>query len=134
MIHESHIFIGHVDPDGESIERFKKVVKLFNETFHGDFLLEEGPMQGSVMYLNHDQKKCETVMQSSLYIKSNNMKEVIDTTHQLANNFCMAELTVIREKIIATDTKGYECISFDNNTIKNLGKYYDFRIKVPNIM
>lgn len=129
MLHEAHIFLGPINPSNEEIEKYQKVVKLFNESFDGNFFAGERPMQDPVLCLNFEKLGYVTVMQSSLYMKSNNMASVVDATHQLAELFSEAGFTVLREKIEATASRGCDGLPYDNDTAKTLGKYYEFHIR-----
>ncbi len=129
MLHEAHIFLGPINPAEDEIQKYKKIVRLFNETFDGNFLAGERSMQDPILRLNFEKEGYVTVMQSSLYIKSDDMKEVIETTHQLAELFAEGGFVVIREKIEATASKGCKGLPYDNATAEALRKYFEFHIR-----
>ena len=134
-LHEIHIFLAPVwmkqsDIDQSIIDKYESVIRLFNSMVtRADSDVEIKEMKPPVLSLNFKGVGYVTVLQSSLYILSNDKKNVINTCHQVAEMFKEAGFVVIREKIEATifGTKGIpqtsaEMISFQ--------KYFEYHIRV----
>lgn len=133
-LHEIHIFLEPIwagdskSIDYKVVDRYNQVVENFNRLMsgtHDDFKIMKNPLLAlkfkKVGYVN--------VMQSSLYVLSNDRAQVIKMSHQLAHLFSLAGFTVIREKIEAT-AHGIIGIPESNDDAKKYGKYFEFHIRV----
>src|SRR5436190_1836563 len=82
--HEIHIFLAPLNPDKETVAKYYEAVHEWNEKRQPDFAKTYGNFQMKACVLGlvfRKEKTFEenpiTVMQSSVYIKSNSMKRVI---------------------------------------------------------
>ena len=91
-LQESHIFLLPVwdeksNPiDMELVSKYNGVINKFN-THMLDTYPNWKPMKNPLLALNFVNVGYLTVMQSSLYLLSNNKRDIIKCTHQLANLF-----------------------------------------------
>jgi len=124
-LNEIHIFM-----KSDDVEKYKAVVKMFNETMSAD---ESNPyfkpMKDPILALNFVGSGYVTIMQSSLYVLSNDRSEVIEACHQLATMFSLAGLQVVREKIEAS-AYGITGIPQTDADADKYGKYFEFHIRV----
>lgn len=134
-LHEIHIFLAPVwmkqsDIDQSIIDRYESVIRLFNSMVtKADSDVEIKEMKPSVLSLNFKGIGHVTVLQSSLYILSNDKRNVINTCHQVADIFKEAGFVVIREKIEATifGTKGIPKTSEEMILYQ---KYFEYHIRI----
>lgn len=134
-LHEIHLFMlplwtTDFSMDNEHIKRYKQVVEMYNTTMGTDTSDPYfKPMKDPILALNFVGTGYVTVMQSSLYVLSNDRAEVIEATHQLATMFSLAGLQVIREKIEAS-AYGISGIPQTDDDAVKYGKYFEFHIRV----
>ena len=111
--------------DEEMVARYNMVVDEFNAVMKTPKV-----MKNPLLALNFREVGYVYVMQSSLYVLSDNKEEVIKTTHQLADMFTTAGFTVIREKVEAS-VYGINGIPQTAEEIANYPKtYFEFHIRV----
>ena len=133
-LHEIHIFLDNLwfgdasSVDKAIVERYSNVVKDFNQICEGtyeNFKLMKDPL----LSLKFEKNGYINVMQSSLYVLSNNREDVIKMTHQLAELFANAGFNVLREKIEAS-VYGIDGIPQTDEEAVKYGKYFEFHISV----
>lgn len=133
-LHEIHIFmsplwiINSMNIDDEIIEKYKNVVKKFNEVMcdtYPNFKIMKDP----VLALKFEKEGYIVVIQSSLYILSNSKIEVIKIAHDLAELFKCVGFNVIREKIEAS-VYGIDGIPQASEEMIKYNKYFEFHIRV----
>lgn len=133
-MHEVHIFmtplwIGTEEPDKKIIEKYHTIVKLFNEIMHDaypDFKIMKSP----VLALNFKDVGYVTVMQSSLYVLTDDKKFVINMAHQVAEIFKFAGFNVVREKIEASIYGINGIPQTTDEMLKYDDKYFEYHIRV----
>lgn len=133
-LQESHIFLLPVwdeksNPiDWELVKKYNQVVDKFNMV-----MIDSYPnwkqMKNPLLALNFVNKGYLTVMQSSLYLLSNNKEEIINCTHLLAKLFSLAGFVVVREKIEAS-VYGIDGIPLTNDDASKYTGYFEFHIRV----
>ncbi len=138
-LQEIHIFLGPVWNDVDNkidwnlVEKYNKVVALFNEIMKDSVNSASTSvykdMKNPLLALNFVNLGYLTVMQSSLYVLSNNREEVIESTHMLAQLFKTAGFTVLREKIEAS-VHGINGIPSTAEEMAKYNKYFEFHIRV----
>jgi hypothetical protein len=131
-LQEIHIFLGPIwvgdTFDSKIIERYTQIVGLFNEIMK-DSYENFKPMKAPVLALKFAEIGYVTVMQSSLYVLSNDRQKIIDATHQISDMFILAGFTVLREKIEAS-IYGIDGIPQTRENAEKYNKYFEFHIRV----
>lgn len=133
-LQEIHIFLGPVwnettnQIDWELVGKYNRIVELFNSLFPVSNTYPK-PMGKPLLALKFVKLGYLTVMQSSLYMCSNNKLEVIESAHMLANLFKTAGFIVLRQKIEAS-VHGITGIPQTNDETQKYGKYFEFHIRV----
>lgn len=133
-LQEIHIFLAPVWDattnliDEALIVRYNDVVKEFNNVMI-DTYPNFKEMKNPVLSLKFANIGYLTVMQSSLYVLSNNKAEVIQCAHMLANLFKTAGFVILREKIEAS-IYGINGIPESKEEIDKYGNYFEFHIRV----
>jgi len=138
-LQEVHIFLAPVwtgnasSIDFSIVDRYNTVIDKFNK-FMLDHMKEEykedfKPMKNPLLALNFEKEGYVNVMQSSLYVQSNDKQKVITIAHQLAKLFATAGFTVLREKIEAS-VYGINGIPQTTDEANLYKKYFEFHIRV----
>lgn len=133
-LQEIHIFLSPIwlgnssTVDYSIVEKYSSVVKTFNEIMI-DTYPDFKPMKDPLLSLKFEKEGYVNVMQSSLYMLSDNKSVVIESAHQLAKLFATAGFTVIREKIEAS-AFGIEGIPKTTEDAMKYGKYFEYHIRV----
>jgi hypothetical protein len=134
-LHEIHLFMLPIwttdfNMNNDHITKYREVIKMFNATMGAD---DSNPyfkiMKDPILALNFVDTGYVTVMQSSLYVLSNDRMEVIKACHQLATMFSLAGLQVVREKIEAS-AYGIVGVPQTDEEADKYGKYFEFHIRV----
>lgn len=128
-LQEIHIFLSNIgtqhEPiDQELLDRYNNVINEFNKTM--GFNKE---MKNPLLALNFKNVGYLTVMQSSLYVLSDDKDLIVQTTHQLANLFALSGFNVIREKIEAS-VYGINGIPQTDEEAQKYSGYFEFHIRV----
>lgn len=133
-LQESHIFLlpvwnENTNPiDFDLVKKYNQVIEMFN--FHMENTYSNWkPMKNPLLALNFVNQGYLTVMQSSLYLMTNNKLDLINCTHQLANLFKNAGFVVIREKIEAS-VYGIDGIPQTTDEANKYSGYFEFHIRV----
>jgi hypothetical protein len=105
------------------VEKFNKHVQKFSMPF------KFKEMKAPVLALNFKDIGYVTVLQSSMYILSDDINVIIKMTHQMANYFASAGFTVVREKIEAS-AYGINGIPMTDEEAQMYDKYFEFHIRV----
>ncbi len=133
-LQEAHIFLLPVwdeksNPiDWELVKRYNQIVDKFNSIMNSSYPNWK-QMKNPLLALNFVNQGYLTVMQSSLYLLSNNKQEIIDCTHMLAKLFSAGGFVVIREKIEAS-VYGIDGIPKTNIDAEKFTGYFEFHIRV----
>lgn len=133
-LQESHIFLLPVWDEGSNpidwdlVTKYNDVINKFNLHMENTYPNWK-PMKNPLLALNFVNKGYLTVMQSSLYLLSNNKTDIIKCTHMLANLFKVAGFTVIREKIEAS-VYGIDGIPQTISEANKYSGYFEFHIRV----
>jgi hypothetical protein len=133
-LQESHIFLLPVwneesNPiNWDLVSKYNDVINKFNTHMENTYPNWK-PMKNPLLALNFVSQGYLTVMQSSLYLLSNDKADIINCTHQLANLFNVAGFTVIREKIEAS-VHGIDGIPQTNDEANKYSGYFEFHIRV----
>lgn len=133
-LQESHIFLSPIWNENENpidfdlVNKYNQVIERFNFNMENTYLNWK-PMKNPLLALNFVNNGYLTVMQSSLYLMTNNKSELINCTHQLANLFKNAGFVVIREKIEAS-VYGINGIPQNDEDANKFSGYFEFHIRV----
>jgi hypothetical protein len=136
-LQEVHIFLGPVwdeatnTIDPSIVKRYNNVVNMFNQIMANSDGTDNAykEMKNPLLALKFVGAGYLTVMQSSLYVKSNSREQVIECAHMLANLFKNAGFTVLREKIEAS-AYGINNIPQTTEEAQKYNKYFEFHIRV----
>lgn len=131
--HEIHtfftpIYIGKDKINESHIKQYSKIVKLYNE-YMVDTYENFKPMKDPVLTLIFRDVGPVTVLQSSLYVLSDNKNQLVKMSHDIAKMFILGGLNVVREKIEAS-IRGINGIPETSDIMKLYPKYFEFHIKV----
>lgn len=133
-LHESHIFLLPIwnetdNPiDWNLVGRYNEVVRLFNLYMENTYPYWK-QMKNPLLALNFVNTGFLSVMQSSLYLMSNDRSEIIHCTHLLAKLFSTAGFDVVREKIEAS-VHGINGIPTSSEDAQKFTGYFEFHIRV----
>lgn len=128
-LQEIHIFLNYIGKEGEPIDqtivdKYFDVVNKYNL-----YVKDQKEMKNPVLSLKFKNVGYLTVLQSSLYVLSDNKQEIINKTHQLSNLFKTAGLTVLREKVEAS-VYGIDGIPQTPEEDLKYSGYFEFHIRV----
>lgn len=140
-LYEIHVFLEPIwmDPSQisiDTVEKYKNVGKCFNDYFskientYGGFKKMGSP----VLTLLFNKKTEVTVLQSSLYYSSNDIKRVIGLTKEISSLYANCGFNVVREKIEVM-THGIDGLpeSSDDNILNHTYYEYHLKLKKDNI-
>lgn len=131
---EIHIFLAPIwvknssSIDYSVVDKYNKVIDEFNKNM-ADTYDDFKPMKNPLLALKFEKEGYVNVMQSSLYVLSDDKNKVVTMAHQLAKLFAVAGFTVLREKIEAS-VYGINGIPQTNEEAIKYGKYFEFHIRV----
>ena len=102
-LYEIHVFLMPIwnkieEIDSLVISNYQKVVEIYNNVFRNTYFTYK-EMGAPVLTLIFNKTNEVTVLQSSQYYPSNDIKDVIKVTHYIADMFSKCGFDVIREKI-----------------------------------
>lgn len=137
-LQESHIFLLPVWNESDNpiqwdlVSKYNKVIEMFNAHMANTYPYWK-QMKNPLLALNFVNLGFLTVMQSSLYLMTDNKFDVIVCTHLLAKLFSSAGFDVVREKIEAS-VFGIDGIpkSFDDSILYS--GYFEFHIRVESVL
>ena len=127
--HELHIFLGPINPNTETVERYQQVVEEWNQKYPSTLGMK--PCLLTLIFRDqHGKPTNVTVMQSARYVRSNDDQYVIAQAMADAKWFTDHGFDVVRRKIEAS---AYG-ISGIPQTVQEVAqypsKYFEFHIKV----
>lgn len=140
--HEIHIFLLPLNPNTETIKSYYQAVDDWNTNHQTEYTDKFGDFRMKACHLcliyrekGTFEEKPVFVMQSSVYIKSDDMSEIIKECHKQAKYFQDKGFTILREKIEAMaygidgiPISSSDVIKYDDNEFTK-SPYFEFHIK-----
>lgn len=127
--HEIHIFLAPVNPDSETVEKYKQITQKWNETKTYTGLTEMKACYLCLIFRDSTANEMPVfVIQSSAYYRNNDTQEVIKMCKEQSKYFSDNGFEVIREKIEAS-AYGINGIPEVSQEI-DVAKYFEFHIKI----
>lgn len=128
--HEIHIFLGPLNPDEETVAKYKASVEKWNFA-----LADKSTMKACLLclYFRDAQTGVETpvvVMQSAVYVHNNSTQQVIESCHAQAKFFRAEGFEVLREKIEASVYGINGIPQVPDEFPKEFTSYFEFHIKI----